>query len=152
MITLTRTDSTNTDFIELVKHLDAYLAKQDGDEHAFYNQFNKIVAIKYVIVAHENGIPIGCGAIKEYADGIVEVKRMYTSPNVRGKGIATQILSELEKWAAELSYQKCILETGVRQPEAISLYKKCSYQIIPNYGQYLNVENSVCFEKELAGK
>jgi len=149
MITLTRTDSTNTDFIELVRHLDAYLAKQDGDEHAFYNQFNKIVAIKYVIVAHENGIPVGCGAIKEYADGIVEVKRMYTSPNVRGKGIATQILSELEKWASELSYQKCILETGVRQPEAISLYKKCGYQIISNYGQYLNVENSVCFEKEL---
>ena len=149
MITLTRTDSTHPDFVGLVQHLDAYLAKQDGDEHAFYNQFNKITAIKHVIVAHQNGIPVGCGAIKEYSEGTAEVKRMYTSPEVRGKGIATQILSELEKWAVELSFKKCILETGIRQPEAISLYKKCGYKIIPNYGQYLNIANSVCFEKEL---
>jgi putative acetyltransferase len=75
---------------------------------------------------------------------------MYTEPAKRGKGIAARVLSELEKWAAELSYQKCILETGIRQPEAISLYTKSGYKRIPNYGKYLNVENSVCFEKELA--
>ena len=72
---------------------------------------------------------------------------MYVRENQRGKGIATTILQELEKWAHKLSYEKCILETGIKQPEAIALYRKNGYNIIPNYGQYLNIENSVCFEK-----
>jgi putative acetyltransferase len=59
------------------------------------------------------------------------------------------VLSELESWAAELGYPKCVLETGKRQPEAIALYEKQGYQRIPNYGQYIGVENSVCFEKVL---
>jgi GNAT superfamily N-acetyltransferase len=74
---------------------------------------------------------------------------MYTLPESRGKGIASKVLTELETWAAELSYEKCILETGKKQPEAIGLYKKNGYKIIPNYGQYAEVENSVCFEKHI---
>ncbi|RZL48076.1 MAG: GNAT family N-acetyltransferase, partial [Pedobacter sp.] len=65
------------------------------------------------------------------------------------KGVATTVLSALEQWAGELGYKKCVLETGIRQADAISLYQKCGYQSIPNYGQYIGVDNSVCFEKEL---
>jgi len=72
---------------------------------------------------------------------------MFTPVMYRGKGVAMNILSELEKWAKELGYKKCVLETGKKQPEAIALYKKSQYQIIPNYGQYVGIENSVCFEK-----
>ena len=68
---------------------------------------------------------------------------------MRGKGIASRILNELENWASELRYDKCILETGKRQPEAISLYQRNGYKLIPNYGQYAGVENSVCFEKQI---
>ena len=150
MITLVRTDSNNQEFIELVKRLDADLAKRDGDEHPFYAQYNQIDKIRYVVVAYEDDKPVGCGAIKEYAPGIMEVKRMYTSPGSRGKGVATKVLSELEAWAAELSYETCILETGKKQPEAIRLYQKNGYQIIPNYGQYADVENSLCFEKSIS--
>ena len=149
MIKIIRTDSGNKDFIGLVKYLDAYLAEKDGEDHSFYDQFNKINIIKYVVVAYESEKSIGCGAIKEFAPGTMEVKRMYTSPEARGKGIATKILNELEIWAAELSYEKCILETGKRQPEAIALYKKSGYKIIPNYGQYAEMDNSICFEKVL---
>jgi putative acetyltransferase len=149
MIKLIRTDSDNKDFAELVKYLDAYLAEKDGNEHAYYAQFNKIAQIKHVVVAYDNDQPVACGAIKEYAPEIMEVKRMYTSPDSRGNGIATRVLNELEKWAAELSYQKCVLETGKRQTEAVALYQKNAYKIIPNYGQYIGVENSVCFEKEI---
>ena len=78
MIQLTRTNSDNPDFIGLVKLLDADLAVKDGDDHSFYNQFNKIDKIKFVVVAYENGKAIGCGAIKEFAPGSMEVKRMYT--------------------------------------------------------------------------
>ncbi|HEY6979108.1 MAG TPA: GNAT family N-acetyltransferase [Chitinophagaceae bacterium] len=149
MIKIIRTDSDNVDFIELVKHLDAYLAEKDGNDHSFYAQFNTIDKIRHVVVAYENDKPVACGAIKEYTSNTAEIKRMYTSPESRGKGIATKILSELEIWATELCYEKCILETGKRQPEAIELYKKKGYKLIQNYGQYAKIDNSLCFEKDL---
>ena len=150
MIEILRTDSSNTDFINLVKFLDIDLAIRDGDEHSFYAQFNKLDAIKYVVLAVENGQAVGCGAIKEYDLDTMEVKRMYTSPQNRGKKIASRVLAELENWAKELSYKRCILETGNKQPEAIALYNRNSYQRILNYGQYANVENSLCFEKVIS--
>ena len=149
MMHLTRTDSTNKDFISLVKLLDADLAERDGQEHSFYAQFNKIDKINHVVVAYENGSPVGCGAMKEYEPASMEIKRMYTLPGTRGKGIATTVLGELESWAAELGYTNCLLETGKKQPEAIALYQKNNYQLIPNYGQYAGVENSLCFTKQL---
>ena len=152
MLKLIRTDSDNPDFIELVKYLDADLAKRDGNEHSFYAQFNKIDKIKHAVVVYENDKPVSCGAIKEYVPDSMEVKRMYTLPESRGKGVATEVLKELEIWASELGYEKCILETGKRQPEAIQLYKKNGYEIIPNYGQYAGVDNSVCFEKVMDRK
>jgi len=147
MIRIVRTSSENKDFTDLVKLLDADLAERDGDDHAFYHQFNKIDVIKHAVVLYDNQKPLGCGAIKELDSTAMEVKRMYTSPESRGKGIATKILLELEKWTNELSYEKCVLETGKRQPEAIQLYTKSGYKMIPNYGQYVGIENSVCFEK-----
>jgi putative acetyltransferase len=152
MTRIIRTNSDHEDFIELVRHLDADLAQRDGDDHPFYAQYNNIAKIKYVVVAYEDNNPVGCGAIKEYAPDVMEVKRMYTTPESRGKGIASQVLAELELWAAELSYAKCILETGKKQPEAIRLYEKNGYKLIPNYGQYAEIENSVCFEKILEHK
>lgn len=149
MIKLLRTNSSNTDFIELVKALDADLRKRDGEDHAFYAQYNKIDLIKHVVVAYEKDLPVGCGAIKEYSNNTMEVKRMFVPAQKRGKGIAGLVLAELEKWAKELQASSCILETGIRQPEAISLYKKCGYNPISNYGQYENIEDSRCFEKKL---
>ena len=147
MIQLIRTTSDNKDFIELVKTLDILMAILDGDEHAFYAQWNKTNTLQHVVVAYENEKPVGCGAIREHDSGAMEVKRMYVVPENRGKGIATKVLSELENWAKELAFTKCILETGKRQPEAISLYKKNGYNLIPNYGKYAGMGNSVCFEK-----
>ena len=149
MLTLKRTTSTDPDFIELVKHLDHELAERDGDEHPFYDQFNKIDKIRHAVVAYEDGKAVSCGAIKEYDTEAMEVKRMYTLPEYRRKGLAAMVLSDLEKWASELAYKRCVLETGKRQPEAIKLYEKNGYQVTPNYGQYIGIENSVCFEKPL---
>jgi GNAT superfamily N-acetyltransferase len=151
MINLIRTNSDNKDFIDLVKLLDAELAEIDGEEHVFYAQLNKTDTLKHVVVAYENEKPISCGAIREHSSTMMEVKRMYTLPGYRGKGLATKVLNELEKWASELSYQKCILETGWRQPDAIRLYEKNGYSRIPNYGKYAGIVNSVCFEKEITG-
>lgn len=149
MPTFLRTTSTNPDFQKIVAALDKDLSIRDGEEHFFYAQFNKIDLIKHAIVAFEDETPVGCGAIKEYNAETMEIKRMYVVPAERGKGVAAVILKELENWAAELNYTRCILETGKKQPEAIALYQKSRYQVISNYGQYQNVENSICFEKIL---
>ena len=147
---LLRTDSSHKDFIALVKQLDADLAIRDGEEHLFYDQFNKIDSIKYAVVAYdERYTAVGCGAIKQFEIGTMEVKRMFVPLEQREKGIAKEILSELEAWALELGNRKCILETGIKQLEAISLYKKNGYTFIDNYGQYAGVKNSICFEKLL---
>jgi GNAT superfamily N-acetyltransferase len=149
MIHCIRTAYSNKDFQFLVTELDAYLRIVDGKEHLFYAQYNKIDAMKYVVLAYEQNIPVGCGSLREYSSNTIEVKRMFVPEKERGKGIATKVLAELEKWAKELGYEKCILETGEKQPEAIGLYKKNGYKLIPNYGQYKNVYQSVCFEKVL---
>lgn len=149
MTTTLRTDSNHPDFIALVKLLDADLAIIDGEDHSFYDQYNKIDSIKHTLVLYNNDEPVACGALKEFAIGIVEVKRMFTIANQRNKGLASKVLIALEDWAKELGYEKCILETGKRQPDAIALYQKNGYHIIPNYGQYQGVTNSVCFEKKV---
>tara|TARA_R110002051_G_scaffold143337_1_gene216297 strand:- start:40 stop:492 length:453 start_codon:yes stop_codon:yes gene_type:complete len=146
---LKRTNSENKDFINLVKHLDAYLKVTDQDEHDFYNQFNNIDVLKEVVVLYNDENAVGCGAIKKFDNNAVEVKRMFVLSEKRGQGFAQNILAELEIWTKELGYNKCVLETGKRQVEAVQFYKKCGYKIIPNYGQYLNMENSICFEKEI---
>ena len=149
MITVTRTTSNNPDFEKLVIELDAVLAILDGEDHAFYAQFNKSSALKNAVIAYENETAIGIGAYKEYDSETVEMKRMYTLPEFRGKGIASKILSELELWAKEENYKIAILETGFLQTDAISLYQKLGYVITENYGQYIGVENSICMKKSL---
>lgn len=144
-----KTDSKNPDFINLVKELDAYLKTTDGDEHDFYNQFNHIDKLNQVVVAYKSEQAIGCGAIKFFDDETMEIKRMYVAPTHRGLGVALEIMTALEKWAKELGYKKCILETGKRQVEAVRFYEKCEYQRISNYGQYQKMDNSICFEKKL---
>ena len=148
-LNILRTNSENADFHELVRLLDAELAIRDGAEHSFYAQFNKIDKIREVVVVYENETAVGCGAFKEYEPKTVEIKRMYVRENMRGRGIAVKILAELEIWAKELNFSECILETGLKQPEAVQLYQKSGYETIPNYGQYARVENSVCMRKFL---
>jgi putative acetyltransferase len=152
MVTLLRTDSQHPDFRSLIPALDAELAERDGADHAFYAQYNKSDHIHHCIVAYLNGEPVGIGALKKYSDDKIEVKRMYVRPDSRGRRFAVTVLEELERWAVELGFTVCILETGIKQPEAIALYTRHGYQKIENYGQYAGVENSVCMSRQLITK
>jgi GNAT superfamily N-acetyltransferase len=144
-----RKTGADSDFAGLVSHLDAYLADKDGRDHDFYNQFNGISGINYALVYYFGEKPVACGAIKEYGNDAMEVKRMFTLPEYRGKGIACNLLAELESWATELGAKRVVLETGKKQVEAVRLYERSGYCRIPNYGQYVGIENSICFEKLL---
>ena len=149
MLNLIRTTSDNKDFINLVKDLDAYLKVTDGNEHEFYNQFNSLENLNNVVILYKDNVPVGCGAFKKFDVASVEIKRMYVNPNAREKGLGKQILIGLEDWANEIGFTSCILETGKRQIEAVKFYKKCDYKSSPKYGQYKDMDNSVCFKKEL---
>ena len=147
MAELIRTDSSNNDFRELVRLLDTDLQLSDGEEHAFYAQFNNTDGIKHVIIAFEGDKAIGCGAFKEYKEGVAEIKRMFVREEHRKQGVATQLLNAIEEWAKEESYLRCILETGRNRPEAMLFYEHNNYNVINNFGPYENVANSVCYEK-----
>ncbi|BDD12277.1 N-acetyltransferase (plasmid) [Fulvitalea axinellae] len=145
---LLRTESTHEDFVSLVRHLDAELAIKNGDNHDFFAQYNKIDTLQHVVVVYNpEGQPVSCGAIKPFDENSVEVKRMYTLTEHRGKGYAGVVLNNLEQWASELGYERCVLETSADFHEAIGLYQKKGYKPIPKYGQYIEVESSRCFQK-----
>jgi GNAT superfamily N-acetyltransferase len=125
------------------------LDKTDKTAHCVCEPFNRIETIKYAIVVYSENEAVGCGAIRAYSSDAIEIKRMFVLENERRKGIASIILDELEKWAQELNFKKCILETGEKLPEAVNLYHKKGYSRIANYGQYECIGSSVCFEKDI---
>lgn len=149
MISLIRTDSNSNDFIDLTTQLDADLNQRYGDKQSEYSAFNVIQSVNTVIIAYIDTTPVGCGCFRKYDDHCAEIKRMFIKPENRGMGIAKKILNELEKWAFEMGFFKAILETGKSQPEAIGLYEKSGYTRIANYGQYIEMPNSICFGKDI---
>lgn len=146
-ITISRSNAENIDFIHLLNYLNQDLAQRNGEKNSFFAQFNQLDQLDEVVLAYIGNIPVGCGAIKKYDSTTMEIKRMYVIPAWRGKGIAPKILQELEFATQQLGFTKCILETGLQMPEAIGLYKKSGFKRINNYGPYIDVSDSVCFEK-----
>ena len=149
MIAIVRTNAKNAEFQKLVELLNVDLAQRDGKAHPLA-QFNSISSLNHVVLAVKEGKAVGCGAISAYDDSSMEVKRMYVSPKARGQRIGEKILSELEKWARELGYTKCLLFMGSKQPEASTLYQRNGYTSIPKYGPLKDIPESCCFAKELS--
>lgn len=144
---LVRTTSDHPDFKKLVALFDEYLIDIDGEERDFF-AFHNNKFLAHALVCYENDEPVGCGGFKEFDATTAEIKRMFVHPDHRQKGIASLILSEIEAWAKENGYTQFILETSPKLENAIALYKKTGYVIIPNFGQYIGVENSICMKKE----
>ncbi|MCG2612900.1 GNAT family N-acetyltransferase [Terrimonas sp. NA20] len=149
MVQLKRTNNQDPDFRYLIPLLDQDLRSRYNDLQDTYDQHNVIVNVDTVIIAYAENKPVGCGCFKQFDDTSVEMKRMYVKPDFRRKGISSSILNELEKWATESGFQKAVLETGNRQEEAIALYEKRGYKIIPNYPPYESIESSICMQKDL---
>jgi GNAT superfamily N-acetyltransferase len=110
------------------------------------------------VVARLDGVLAGCGAVRSYAPyhddlapeaGVGEIKRMYTRPAARRRGVSRAVLARLEATALELGYHRLMLETGSPQPEAIALYERSDWHRIEPYGHYRDEETSICFAKDL---
>lgn len=147
---LKRTDSNNPDFKLLVTLLDQDLNKINGDIQSIYDQHNLINFIETVVITYLDGLPVGCGCFKKFDENTVEIKRMFVKEDQRCKGIASNILKELELWAKEIGYTRCVLETGKKHIEAIGLYQqRFDYTVTEKYQPYVDMDESVCMEKIL---
>lgn len=144
-----RTTSDHPDFRRMVNALDEDLYQRNGEAQLKYRQYNQIDKIKHAIVIYLEGKPVGCGCFKRFDDHTVEMKRMFVLPEMRGKQLAARMLRELETWAIEEGNTAAVLETGHKQVEAIRLYTIAGYLLTKNYGQYIGMEESICYRKEL---
>ncbi|ACT94520.1 GNAT family N-acetyltransferase [Dyadobacter fermentans] len=149
MYQIIRTNSEHPGFRVLTNELDDELCRIYNTNKADYEAYNRISGLTTVLLAYENGLAIACGCFKTFDADRIELKRMFVKPAFRGKGIASAMVAELEKWAAELGYQSAILETGIGQPEAIALYRKLGYHDIPHFGEFPEESRSVCLGKSL---
>lgn len=149
MLELVRTDSENSDFKELICKLDSELSIRNGNTQFQYDIYNKIPFIETVVIAYWDDKAVGCCCFKEFGNKTAEVKRMYLDNDYRRKGIAQNMLWEIESWAKEKGFSDTVLETGYKMIEAVHLYKKMGYSQIPNYRQYTNNPESICMSKSL---
>lgn len=144
---LVRTTSDNPDFQKLIAIFDEYLIDIDGEEKDFF-AFHNNKYLQHALVCYENEIAVGCGGFKQFDEQTAEIKRMFVHPDHRKKGIANRLLNDIENWAKEIGFSSFILETSPKLTNAIALYQKNGYKKIPNFGQYIGVENSICMKKE----
>ncbi|MEU8298194.1 GNAT family N-acetyltransferase [Micromonospora sp. NPDC048909] len=103
------------------------------------------------LVAHLDGAPVGCGGWRSHGETgeFAELKRMYTAPAARGRGVARAVLAAVERSAREHGRKQMILECGDRQPEAIAMYTSAGYERIPNFGFYKDAPGCLSFGRTL---
>jgi len=101
------------------------------------------------LVARDGGRAIGCGAIRLLDETTAEVKRMYVEPDQQGKGVGWAVLKNLEAVAQQMGVRRLVLETGVHQDAAITLYRRAGFTQVECWGEYASSPASICFEKDL---
>ena len=146
-----KTDGRNPDFIENCRLLDMDLDRRVGKvvKREKYKKYNQLDEIQEAIVVYEAHQAIGGGAIRRYDDETVELKRVFVHTEYQGQGLGSRLVSRLIEWAAQLGYQRMILETGELLAESCAVYRKLGFEVIPNYGPYVNMPESLCMEKKL---
>lgn len=146
-----RTDGNDKDFIENCRLLDMDLDRRVGKEikRDKYKKYNRLNEIQEAIVVYEDNKAIGGGAIRRYDDENVELKRVFVHTEYQGRGIGSRLVSLLIEWAADLGYKRMILETGELLAESCAVYKKLGFKVIPNYGPYADMPESLCMAKNL---
>lgn len=101
------------------------------------------------LVARDGDRAVGCGAIRLLDAKTAEVKRMYVEPDQRGRGVGRVLLEALEIAARQRGVTRLVLETGIHQMAAISLYRSAGFVEVDCWGEYATAPTSVCFHKPL---
>lgn len=149
-----RTDGKNQDFIENCRLLDMDLDRRVGKvvKREKYREYNQLDEIREAIVVYNGRNAVGGGAIRKYDDKNAELKRVFVQPEYQGRGIGSRLVSLLIEWAAELGYERMILETGELLAESCAVYRKLGFEVIPNYGPYADMPESLCMAKDLKNR
>lgn len=151
-IAIQRVDITGEPAVALIKALNAELSArypEDGATHFRLDPDEVKEGRGAFLVATIDGVPMACGAIRRLDEQAAEIKRMYVSPEARGQGVGRRMLSALEAEAIRLGVERIVLETGVRQHEALALYERTGFQRIPAFGEYIGSPLSICMEKRI---
>ncbi len=145
------TNGRNSDFISLCHSLDSFLNEVVGGEEkrAKYVPYNSLDDINDVIVVYDGGNAIGCASFKKYNAECAEVKRVFIKKEYRNQGLSRALMKKLEGVAKNQGYTSLILESGELLVSAMSLYRHIGYVVIPNYGQYKDMADSICMKKKL---
>ena len=136
----------------LVAALDAHLAGRYAPEQRFGPHLKAehvAPGVGTFVIARADGQAVGCGALRRRDATTVEVKRMFVEPEMRGQGVAREILDHLETAARSIGAERLVLETGIYQEEAIGLYRAARFKAVDCFEEYAGVPTSVCFEKPL---
>ena len=151
-ISILHTNGANADFIELCRLLDQNLDELVGGafQREQYVQYNQLDDINDAFIVYCDGTPAACGSFKHYDTDTGEVKRVFVQKDFRGRGLAVRLLREIELCAGEKGYSRLILETGRPLKAAMELYRKSGFKLIANYGQYRDMEESVCMAKPIS--
>ena len=126
-----------------------YVVRYGGRDGAVVEPADFLPPRGTFLVAEVDGVPAACGAWRMHGDGIVEIKRVYVEPAFRRRGLAQLVMAALEDSAARAGHRSVVLNTGLRQPEALELYARLGYRDVPGYGLYATSPDARFLGKEL---
>lgn len=152
MLAIARADLLEADVVALIAELDDELSGRypgPGANHFRLDLDEVAPGRGAFLIATLDGQPVGCGAVRLLDSDTAEIKRMFTRPTARGRGVGRALLAELEAQARALGVSRLVLETGERQPEALALYERGGFVRIPAFGEYVDSPDSVCMQKDL---
>jgi GNAT superfamily N-acetyltransferase len=152
IVRIERRDLTSADAQALIAALNAELSArypEPGANHFRLDPNEVAPGRGAFLVAYRGDEAVGCGAVRLIGDGDAEIKRMLVVEAARGLGFGRRLAEALEEAARELGATRLVLETGIRQPEAIGLYESTGFEHIEPFGEYVGSAFSVCMAKAL---
>lgn len=134
----------------LIAELNEILLKLTPPEYCFHMTVEEMAQPDTsVFIARDDGQAVACGALKRHADGIGEVKRMYTRPSHRGRKLGSLIVERIEAMARDEGCRQLVLETGDRHPAAWAVYEKAGFARCGPVLDYPDSKWSVFYAKDL---
>jgi GNAT superfamily N-acetyltransferase len=144
-------DYGDTDASKLIEEVQQeYVVRYGGPDGTPVDPVEFTPPLGLFLVGYRSGAPVACGGWRSHGTD-AEIKRMYVVPAARHRGLARQLLAELERTAAAAGHRRVILESGSAQPEAIALYRSSGYAPVPPFGHYAEAAGAVHLGKALTG-
>ncbi len=143
--------STSGDFSEVCRLLDIDLDELVGNafDRSQYIKYNQTANIHDVVLVYDGENLVGGGGFKFYDEESAELKRVFIKKEYRGRGLSRELLYRIEALAKIKGYRYMLLESGELLVDAMALYRRAGYKEISNYGQYIDMTDSICMSKKL---